>query len=94
MQYQVVENEMPFYPPSAAGGLGLAYRGSTDNFVSTSGGVAIFDSNYYSDWAQRNSTLEQVYANARNPTETEMEARGTRGGGDSEVGHRADSGMD
>ncbi|KAH9906935.1 arylsulfatase [Xylariomycetidae sp. FL2044] len=80
MQYQDIENEMPFYPEAAASGLGLAHRAPTDNFVSVSGGVAISDPNYYGDSSQRHVTLEQIYENARNLTDDELNTP-SRGGG-------------
>lgn len=79
MQYQDVQNEAPFYPAAAATGLGLAERRSTDNFVSSNPGVAITDDGLYGTLAQRNATLKQVYANARNLTDAEIAKPG--GGG-------------
>ncbi|KAI6317820.1 hypothetical protein MCOR29_006172 [Pyricularia oryzae] len=71
-QAQVVANEAPFYPAAAAQGLGLAHRRTMDSFVVTSAGVAIADKNLYGTPEQRNATLEQVYANARNLTDEEI----------------------
>ncbi|PVI02577.1 arylsulfatase [Periconia macrospinosa] len=82
MQYQDIKNEEPFYPPAAATtGLGQADRRPTDNFVSTNPGVAITDAGLYGTLAQRNATLEQVYANARNLTDAEINMPGGRVGG-------------
>ncbi|KAK2036315.1 hypothetical protein LZ31DRAFT_616350 [Colletotrichum somersetense] len=72
MQYQDIKNEEPFYPSSAAEGLGYANRRPTDNFISSNPGVASRDNNYYGTAAQRNATLEQIYANARNLTAGEI----------------------
>ncbi|KAK7993919.1 MFS transporter [Apiospora arundinis] len=49
MQYQDIANEAPFYPESAGTekGLGLASRRPTNNFVTTTAGVAIADANFY-----------------------------------------------
>ena len=74
MLYQDVANEQPFYPPSAAEGLGRGARRPTDNFVTTSAGVAIADDQLYGTPEQRNATLEQVYAGARNLTDEEIAA--------------------
>lgn len=72
MQYQDIANEAPFFPAAAAGGLGSKYRQPTDHFVSTSAGIAFVDDNYYGGPEQRNATLDQVYANARNLTDEEI----------------------
>ncbi|KAK6858094.1 hypothetical protein PG995_005793 [Apiospora arundinis] len=76
MQYQDIANEAPFYPESAGTekGLGLASRRPTDNFVTTTAGVAIADANFYGTPEQRHATLEQVYAKARNLTDEELAA--------------------
>ncbi|KAK8137013.1 arylsulfatase [Apiospora sp. TS-2023a] len=92
MQYQDIANEQPFYPASAGSekGLGLGARRPTDNFVTTSAGVAIADANFYGTAEQRHATLEQVYAQARNLTDEELAApaapkkgKGKGGNGDS-----------
>ncbi|KAK2016684.1 arylsulfatase [Colletotrichum eremochloae] len=72
MQYQDIKNEAPYYPPSAAEGLGSGNRHPTDNFISSNPGVAFRDNNYYGTAAQRRATLEQIYANARNLTDEEI----------------------
>ncbi|KAK2030578.1 hypothetical protein LX32DRAFT_681668 [Colletotrichum zoysiae] len=74
IQYQDIKNEAPFYPSYAAEALGSADRRPTDNFISSNPGVAFRDNNYYEygTAAQRNATLEQIYANARNLTAEEI----------------------
>ncbi|KDN68131.1 hypothetical protein CSUB01_12588 [Colletotrichum sublineola] len=70
--YFDIKNEAPYYPPSAAEGLGSGNCYPTDNFISSNPGVAFRDNNYYGTAAQRRATLEQIYANARNLTDEEI----------------------
>lgn len=75
LQFQSAMNEAPFYPPlpdNGTGGLGREFRASTDNFVITNDTLAITDTSFYGDNAQRNATLQELYANARNLTDQEL----------------------
>lgn len=75
MQYQYAENETPFFPPLdtlAGGGLGRAYRNTTDNIATSPGTRVITTPNYYGTAAQRNATFADLQAVARQLTESEI----------------------
>lgn len=75
LQVQSAENEAPFYPPlpdNGEGGLGRSSRASTDYFVETKDTLAIRDDAFYGDHSQRNATLGELYAEARELTDEEL----------------------
>lgn len=75
MQYQYAENETPFYPPLdtlAGGGLGRAYRNTTENIAASPGTRVITTPDYYGTEAQRNATFADLQAIARVLTESEI----------------------
>lgn len=75
MQYQWAENETPFFPPLdtlAGGGLGRAYRNTTDNIATSSGTRIITTPNYYGTEDQRNATFADLLSIARVLTESEI----------------------
>ncbi|KAH8701266.1 alkaline-phosphatase-like protein [Phaeosphaeriaceae sp. PMI808] len=75
LQVQSAKNEAPFYPPlrdNGMGGLGRASRAPTDHFVETKDTLTIRDTAFYGDNRQRNATLEDLYAEARELTDEEL----------------------
>lgn len=75
MQYQWAENETPFFPPLdtlAGGGLGRAYRNTTDNIATSSGTRIITTPNYYGTEDQRKATFADLLSIARVLTESEI----------------------
>lgn len=74
MDYQEIANEIPFYPPSAADGLGQAFRNSTDNFVEHKTDFVLTPGNKgrMGTLAQRHTTLQEMMATARNLTDKEI----------------------
>lgn len=74
VQYQLASNERPFYPPEAEFGLGLAHRNQTDNFVYPD--VKPVTKVPYipgGSWAQRNATLDDLEADARELYDDELQ---------------------
>ncbi|KAI1824711.1 arylsulfatase [Xylaria intraflava] len=74
---QSAENEMPYFPPLDqlfGGGLGRAYRNSTDVIKPLRGRRALTTSNYYGTTAQRNATIAQLLAASRPLTDEELPA--------------------
>lgn len=75
MQYQWADNETPFFPPLDtldAGGLGRAYRNTTDQIATSPGTRVITTPDYYGTEAQRNATFADLLAVARQLTEAEI----------------------
>lgn len=75
MQYQYADNETPFFPPLdtlAGGGLGRAYRNTTDNIATSPGTRIITTPDYYGTDDQRNATWADLEAVARQLTESEI----------------------
>ncbi|KAF2180159.1 alkaline phosphatase-like protein [Zopfia rhizophila CBS 207.26] len=73
---QMVENELPFYPPGAENGLGQAHRKSTDNYWPVEEGdcdyKSITNTEHCGSWAQRSATLEVIEKSARILTNEEL----------------------
>lgn len=77
MQYQYAPNETPFFPPLDTldgGGLGRAYRNSTDVIDGTTGVRYIQTANYYGTAEQRNLTMTDLLSVARQMTDAEISA--------------------
>lgn len=71
---QYTPNEIPFFPPQAVDGLGMAYREATDNFPShESNGTKVPGSGgRMGTTAQRYATLADIMKSARNVTDAEI----------------------
>lgn len=77
MQYQYAPNETPFFPPLdtlEGGGLGRAYRNSTDVIAASPGTRYIQTPEYFGTEEQRNATFADLLAVARKMTDTEIAA--------------------
>lgn len=74
LNYQSQPVEEPFWPPSAAQGLGMRYRQSTDNFVSTDEGdkTVAWNGKLQGGWEQRHVTIGEIMKTAQYLTEEEL----------------------
>lgn len=66
MEYQDADNEAPFWPPQAREGLGLKYRGPTDNYPSREDAMLYVNGTEGAGTvAQRNTTLAELMSIAK-----------------------------
>lgn len=74
VQYQYAPNEVPFYPPEAQDGLGLAYRNEPEYYEWPD--LNLLEKVPYipgGDWDQRHATLDQLEADARELSANELQ---------------------
>ncbi|ROV99828.1 hypothetical protein VSDG_02972 [Cytospora chrysosperma] len=77
MNIQKVENEGPYFPELdtlPGGGLGRAYRNTTDVIKTAPGARVITTTNYYGTEDQRNHTMADIKASSRMLTHRELTA--------------------
>lgn len=74
VQYQYAPNDVPFYPPEAQDGLGLAYRNEPEYYEWPD--LNLLEKVPYipgGDWDQRHATLDQLEADARELSANELQ---------------------